>query len=103
MTVSADVLNWCGAGEARDFAESLDAGEASVGGEFDYIVPEFAAHGFDGGGFGRDATHTINNNYTIETFVVADSISATAKHKSGEIISFSETIGIGNFFGFFDF
>ena len=78
LTVSADVLNWCSAGETRDFAESFDAGKTAFGGEFDDVVPEFATHGFDGGGFGRDATHTIDNNYTTIAFVVADGVSATA-------------------------
>ena len=125
-------MNGRGGGEARDFAHGFDAGVILLAGVFDYVVPQFSAHdfynvslflpshvsirivwslvevAFDDGGIGGggefgDSFHAIYDDDTIEAFVVSDSVGTVAESESREIELSGEFIGIGDFFGFFDF
>lgn len=47
LAVGTDILDGCGAGEARNLGEGFDAGEAFIDGVFYDIIPVFAAHDLD--------------------------------------------------------
>ena len=141
MAVSADVLNGSGAGEARDFAESFDAGEATFAGVGDDVVPVFTAHDLNSSRLVRmaffglrrlgpsprarrahprlarlrrpfrkpfltniqNSAHAINDDDAFETFVVAEGVGTVAENEGGKMVLGGKAIGIGNFFGAFDF
>lgn len=101
MAVGADVLYRSGAGEAGDFAQSFDAGEAFIGSIFDDVVPIFAAHDFDFDGavwqdFIGDTLHAVDDDGAGKTFVVTNGISTVAQDKSGHAELSGKAIGIGN-------
>lgn len=107
MTVSADVLDWGGSGETGDFGESFDAGETFLAGVFNYGIPIFATHDFEGGSgaIGRfgDAVYAVDDNDAWETFVVANGVGAVTEDKYGKAICSGEIVGLGNFLGGFNF
>ena len=107
MAVGADVLDGGGSGESGDFAEGFDASETSFAGIGDDVVPVFATHDFEFGtirsGSFSDALHTVDDDCTTKTFVVANSVGAIAERYGGEVVLFGKTVGIRNFFGGFNF
>ena len=97
MTVSADVLDWGGAGEAGDFAQSFDSGEVFLTSVFDNIIPQLAPHNFDGVIIFNDATDAVDDDGAVETFVVTDGVGAVAEHEDGKVVSLGKFKGFGNF------
>ena len=105
MTVGTDILDWSGSGETRDFAEGFDAGEAAFAGVGDNIVPVLTAHDFNCTrliDFSNSA-HAIDDDGTFETFVMTKGVSTVTENKGGEMILTGEAVGVGNFFGAFNF
>ncbi len=105
MAVGTDVLNGSGAGEAGDFAEGFDAGEAAFAGVGDDVIPVFTAHDFNCTrliNFSNSA-HAIDNDDAFEAFVVAKGVGTVAENEGGKMVLGGKAIGIGNFFGAFDF
>ncbi len=100
MAVGADVLDRGSAGETGDFRKTFDAGETFGDGVFDDVVPIFAAHNFEAetvcNWFFEHATHAVNDDYTVKTFVVADSVCAKAKNESREFHGAGKTVGVFN-------
>ena len=83
MAVGADVLDGGGASEAGDFTESFDASEAFIHGVFYDVVPIFAAHDFEAGGaLLENSTHAINNNNTVEAFIMTDGVGTVAEDEN---------------------
>ena len=104
MAVGADVLDGGSAGETGDFAHGFDAGEAMFAGIGDNVIPVFAAHDFDDAWILLgDTAHAVDNNDTIVTFVVTDSVGAVAHDEGGELVLSGEAVGVRYFFGVFDF
>ncbi len=107
LTVGADILDWSCAGETWDFGKGFDAGETFGGSVFDDMIPVFAAHNFKFKAvfdwFFKHATHAINDDDTVKTFVVADSVGAETEDKSGEFQSASKAIGVFNIARRFNF
>ena len=108
LAVGADVLHRGGAGEAGDLAKGFDTGEASLASVGDNVVPVFTTHDLYLGGSCRrsfphraryavrggvppssvtrpcniNTLHAIDDNDTVETFVVAESVGAVAEYES---------------------
>ena len=108
LAVGTDVLDRGGAGEAGDFAHGFDASETFGHGVFDDVVPVVATQDFEYGAavvgwrFG-DTAHAIDDNNTVEAFVVADGVGAVAHDKSGKMVLLGKTIGVGDVGGLLDF
>lgn len=102
MAVCTNVLDWGSADVAWDFAECFDAGEATLAGEGDEVVPDFAREGGNAGAVCFDAFEGAPDDDARKAFVVADSVSAAAKDKDWEIFFFCKAKSFFYFGFFFD-
>ena len=98
LAVGTDVLNGGSAGETGDFRKIFDASETFGDGVFDDVVPIFAAHNFEAetvyDWLFEHATHAVNDNDTVKTFVMTDGVGAKTENESREFHGASKTVGV---------
>lgn len=98
LAVGTDVLDGSSAGETGDFRKTFDASETFGNGVFDDVVPVFAAHNFKAetvcDWFFEHSAHAVDDDYSVKTFVVTDSIRAKTENKSREFHGASKTVSV---------